>query len=81
MLDRHVYYRGLNDYQYHSEVHLRYRRPESYKEYGTIILVIIQAPILPASPKFLHGPLQWSPQFPLETRSPAKCICASSKDP
>ena len=41
-----IYYRGLYDYQYHFEVHLRYHIPQLYKEYGTIILVIIQAPIL-----------------------------------
>ena len=35
------YYRGLNNYQYHFEVHLRYHRPQLYKEHGTMILVII----------------------------------------
>ena len=35
------YYRGLNKYQYHLEVHLRYHLLIFYKEYGTIILVII----------------------------------------
>ena len=35
------YYRGVNKYQYHFEVHLRYRRPELCKEYRTIMLVII----------------------------------------
>ena len=36
-----IYYRGLNNYQYHLEVHLRYHILHFYKEYGTIILVII----------------------------------------
>ena len=40
------YYRGLNNYPYHLDVRLRYHRPYLYKEYGTMILVIIQAPIL-----------------------------------
>ena len=31
-----VYYRGLNDYQYHFEVDLRYHLLQLYKEYGTI---------------------------------------------
>ena len=31
-------YRGLNDYQYDSGVHLRYDLLQSYKEYGSIIL-------------------------------------------
>ena len=35
------YYRGLTNYQYHSEVHLKYHIPPSYKEYETLILVII----------------------------------------
>ena len=40
------YYRGLNTYQYHFEVHLRHHILSLYKEYGTIILVIIQGPLL-----------------------------------
>ena len=34
-------FRGLNDHQYHLEVHWRYHRPQLYKEYGTIVLVNI----------------------------------------
>ena len=36
-----LYYRGLSNYQYHVEVHLRYHILYLYKEYGTIILVIM----------------------------------------
>ena len=35
-----AYYRGLNNYQYRFEVHLKYHRPCLYEEYGTIILAI-----------------------------------------
>ena len=38
------YYRGLNNDQSNFEVHLRYHRPYSYKESGSRMLVIIQAP-------------------------------------
>ena len=38
------YYRGLNNYQYHFEVHLRYPIQDLYEEYGTLILAIIPKP-------------------------------------
>ena len=40
-LHRSCYYKGLNNYQYHFEVHLRHHRRQVYKEYGAIILLII----------------------------------------
>ena len=41
-----LYYKGLSNYQYHVEVHLRYHILSLYEEYGTIILVIMSTPIL-----------------------------------
>ena len=43
---RITYYRGLNNYLYHFGVHLRYYILYLFKEYRTLILVIIEAPIL-----------------------------------
>ena len=40
------YYRGLNNYQYHVEVQLRNPILSLCQAYGTIILGIIQAPVL-----------------------------------
>ena len=39
-------FRGLNNYEHHVEVHLRYRLLWLYREHGTIILVTTLAPIL-----------------------------------
>ena len=37
-----VYYRGLNDYQNHFEVDLRYHLLQLYKEYGTVRLICLR---------------------------------------
>ena len=42
----YIYYRFLNNYKYHFEVHLKYHTPKLCKEHGTIILVSILVPIL-----------------------------------
>ena len=41
LIKHYGYLRGLNNYQYHFELHLSYHILELCKEYGTTMLVII----------------------------------------